>query len=57
MLDKKKLSFEAKNLQQLNKIIFNLMTKKSNNKKEIINFKKIGTDILIKNFTKIRVLI
>ncbi len=57
MLDKKKLSFEAKNLQQLNKIIFNLMTKKSNNKKEINNFKKIGTDILIKNFTKIRVLI
>ena len=57
MLDKKKLSFEAKNFQQLNKIIFNLMTKKSNNKKEINNFKKIGTDILIKNFTKIRVLI
>ena len=57
MLDKKKLSFEAKNLKQLNKIIFNLLKKKSNNKKEINNFKKIGIDILRKNFMKIRVLI
>ncbi|MFL2895956.1 MAG: 3-deoxy-D-manno-octulosonic acid transferase [Candidatus Pelagibacter sp.] len=57
MLNKKKLSFEAKNFKQLNKIIFNLLKKKSNNKKEINNFKKIGIDILRKNFMKIRVLI
>ena len=57
MLNKKKLSFEAKNFQQLSKIIFNLLKKKSNNKKEINNFKKIGNDILRKNFMKIRVLI
>ncbi len=57
MLNKKKLSFEAKNFQQLSKIIFNLLKKKSNNKKEINNFKKIGIDILRKNFMKIRVLI
>ena len=57
MLNKKKLSFEAKNFKQLNKIIFYLLKKKSNNKKEINNFKKIGIDILRKNFMKIRVLI
>ena len=57
MLNKKKLSFEAENFQQLSKIIFNLLKKKSNNKKEINNFKKIGIDILRKNFMKIRVLI
>ena len=57
MLNKKKLSFEANNFKQLNKIIFNLLKKKSNNKKEINNFKKIGIAILRKNFMKIRVLI
>ena len=57
MLNKKKLSFEANNFKQLNKIIFNLLKKKTNNKKEINNFKKIGIEILRKNFMKIRVLI
>ena len=54
MLNKKKLSFEAKNYKQLNKIIFYLLTKKSSNKKEIQKFKRIGINILRKNFTKIR---
>ena len=57
MLNKKKLSFEAKNYKQLNKIIFYLLTKKSSNKKEIQKFKRIGINILRKNFTKIRDLI
>ena len=57
MLDKKKLSFKAKNILQLEKIIQNLLTRKSNNIKEVNKFKKIGNNILKKNFEKIRVLI
>ena len=57
MLDKKKLSFEAKKYPQLNKIIFHLLTKKSSNKKEISKFKRIGINVLRKNFMKIRDLI
>ena len=57
MLDKKKLSFEAKKYPQLNRIIFHLLTKKSSNKKEINKFKRIGINVLRKNFMKIRDLI
>ena len=57
MLDKKKLSFKAKNILHLEKIIQNLLTRKSNNIKEVNKFKKIGNNILKKNFEKIRVLI
>ena len=41
MLNKKKLSFEAKNYKQLNKIIFYLLTKKSSNKKKSKNLKEL----------------
>ena len=57
MLSKKKLSYEAKNLSQLNKIIFKLLIKKSNNMKEVNKFKKIGNNILKENFSKIRAII
>ena len=57
MLNKKKLSFEAKNFSELKKIIFNLLIKKQNNKKKVNKFKKIGKNILAKNFKEIRVLI
>ena len=57
MLNKSKLSFEAKNFYELKKIIFNLITKSQNNKKKVNKFKKIGNKILTKNFEKIRVLI
>ena len=57
LLQKKKLSFEAKDSSQLKKIIINLLKKKSNNKKDINKLKKIGSDILKKHFNKIRVLI
>ena len=57
MLSKKKLSYKAKNFSELNKTIFNLLKKKSNNKKEINRFKKIGNDILTAHLLKIRVLI
>ena len=57
MLKKKQLSFEANSFLQLRRLIYLLFTKKKNNKKEINNFKKIGKDILIKNYKEIRVLI
>ena len=57
MLNKSKLSFEAKNFYELKKIIFNLIIKSQNNKKKVNKFKKIGNKILTKNFEKIRVLI
>jgi len=57
MLRKNKLSFEAKNYDQLKKIILNLLIKKSKNKKKIKSFKKIGNNILNKHFSEIRELI
>ena len=57
MLNKEKLSFEAKNLSILDKLIFNLLLKKSNNKKKIKRFNNIGKDILKRNFKEIRSLI
>ncbi len=57
MLKKKRLSFEANSFLQLRGLIFSLFTKKRNNKKEINNFKKIGKNILNKNYKEIRVLI
>ena len=57
MLNKEKLSFEAKNLSILDKLIFNLLLKKSNNKKKIKRFNHIGKDILKRNFKEIRSLI
>ena len=57
MLHKSKLSFEAKNFSELKKIIFNLITKNKNNQKKINRFKKIGNNILLKNFKKLRTLI
>ena len=57
MLIKKGLSFEAKNISQLKKLINKLILEKKGNKKEINDFKKIGNSILKRNFTKIRDLI
>ena len=57
MLDKESLSFKAKTYTQLNKIIFNLLIKKNDNKNKIIKFKKIGKNILLKNFQEIKSLI
>lgn len=57
MLIKKGLSFEAKNISQLKKLINKLILEKKSNKKEIKSFKKIGNSILKRNFTKIRDLI
>ncbi len=57
MLKKKKLSYEANNFLKLKKIIYSLFIEKNNNKKEIRNFKKIGKNILEKNYKEIRVLI
>ncbi len=57
MLDKESLSFKAKTYTQLNKIIFNLLIKKNDNKNKIIKFKKIGNNILLKNFQEIKSLI
>ena len=56
-LQKKKLSFEAKNSSQLKRLVLNLLKKRSNNKKDINKLKKIGSDILKKHYNKIRVLI
>ena len=53
----KKLSYRANNAQELTKVILNLLVKSSNNKKKVNKFKKIGNNILQKNFRKIRVLI
>ena len=57
MLKKKKLSYEANNFLGLKKIIHSLFVEKNNNKKKINNFKKIGKNILNKNYKEIRVLI
>ncbi len=57
MLRNNKLSFEAKNYNQLQKIILTLLVKKSKNKKKIKSFKKIGNNILNKYFSEIRELI
>ena len=57
MLSKEKLSYEAKNLSKLNKLIFSLLLKKQNNKKKVKKFNNIGKDILKKNFKEIRFLI
>ena len=53
----KKLSFKAKNFSELKKIIFKFIKKEQNNKKKVNKFKKIGKNILAKNFKEIRVLI
>ena len=57
MLKKKNLSFEAKNILHLRKIIEKLLTKKTNNRKEINTFKKIGNSILERNLKEIKILI
>jgi len=57
MLKKKRLSYEANNFLQLRKLIYSLFIEKKNNKKEISNFKKIGKNILNKNYREIRILI
>ena len=57
MLRKNKLAFEAKNFSELKKIIFRLMLKEQNNKIKVNKFKKIGKNILAKNFKEIRALI
>ena len=57
MLSKEKLSYGAKNLSKLNKLIFSLLLKKQNNKKKVKKFNNIGKDILKKNFKEIRFLI
>ena len=57
MLNKEKLSYEAKNLLKLNKLIFSLLLKRQNNKKKVNKFNNIGKDILKKNFKEIRFLI
>ena len=57
MLNKNKLSFKAENFSELKKIIYNLLIKKQNNKKKVNKFKKIGKNILAKNFKEIRALI
>ena len=56
-LDKENLSFNANNFKQLNKVIFNLLIKKYDNKKKVIKFKKIGSNILLKNVQTIKSLI
>ena len=57
MLHKNKLSFEAKNFSELKKIISNLLIREQNNKKKVKKVKKIGKNILAKNFKQIRALI
>ena len=57
MLHKNRLSFKAKNFSELKKIISNLLIREQNNKKKINKFKKIGKNILAKNFKEIRALI
>jgi len=57
MLNKKRLSFKAKNTLELRKLILNLLMKASKNKRETNKFRKIGSNILQKNFRKLRVLI
>ena len=57
MLLKNKLSFEAKNYNHLENLILTLIVNKSKNKKKIKIFKRIGNNILNKNFREIRNLI
>ena len=57
MLHKSRLSFKAKNFSELKKIISNLLIKEQNNKIKVNKFKKIGKNILAKNFKEIRALI
>ena len=57
MLLKNKLSFEAKNYNHLKRLILTLLVNKSKNKKKIKSFKKIGNNILNRNFREIRDLI
>ena len=57
MLHKSRLSFKAKNFSELKKIISNLLIKEQNNKMKVNKFKKIGKNILAKNFKEIRALI
>ncbi len=57
MLNKNNLSFEAENFSKLKKIISNLLIRESKNKKKLNKFKKIGNNILNKNFEEIRKLI
>ena len=57
MLHKSRLSFKVKNFSELKKIISNLLIKGQNNKKKINKFKKIGKNILAKNYKEIRALI
>ena len=57
MLHKNRLSFKAKNFSELKKIIFNLLKREQNNKKKVNKFRKIGKNILAKNFREIRALI
>ena len=57
LLKRKKLSFEAKNFSQLKKIILKLFMRKFENKRELNNFKKVGSKILNKYFTTLKVLI
>ena len=57
MLHKNRLSFKAKNFSELKKIIYNLLIKEQNNKIKVNKFKKIGKNILAKNFKEIRALI
>ncbi len=57
LLKRKKLSFEAKNFPQLKKIILKLFMRKFENKRELNEFKKVGSKILNKYFTTLKVLI
>ena len=57
LLKRKKLSFEAKNFSQLKKIILKLFMRKFENKRELNEFKKVGSKILNKYFTTLKVLI
>ena len=57
ILNKKRLSYKAKNTLELRKLILSLLMKASKKKGETNKFRKIGSNILQKNFRKIRVLI
>ena len=57
MLNKKRLSYKAKNTLELRKLILSLLMKASKKKGETNKFRKIGSNILRKNFRKLRVLI
>ena len=57
LLKRKELSFEAKNFSQLKKIILKLFMRKFENKRELNEFKKVGSKILNKYFTTLKGLI